>query len=459
MKIDWNKAYAILFNLLDNKDEKTYFKGPDFLDVLREYDYGIPSYYIYIDELKKQGKSTSRKNYYRDEFFKLNEPDRKSICSKFGDFFLDKNPESLLVSDYIEFFKGNEKKKAINYKVKALEKIYNIEPQIEFDNDSPKISIEKADSPKVFVTYSWDSSSHQEWVRGLVNTLRTTDGINATFDKHIIQQGTINLNRMMVDNIYENDFIVIVLTENYAKKANEELGGVGVESNYLMNILNDPKKKDKIIILNKHDGNSKSTIPNFLDGYNYIDISDEEFKTGYDKLVYQIHGIDQFEIPKLGKVRELAPKKAKGLKFKIDEIVTDNKSRIDIKLYEYIKDQVKQPIEYAYRFDFGSPHPRDTFLNLYKLEREFESPEFEFLDENLEKVKKILEKAINNFTGNIALETYPSDQRGFQEIPREWIFNAPDRFEDAQYKINLSSHEMYKTYCNFIRQCRKTFII
>ncbi len=314
MNIDWNKAYAKLFSLLDNKNEKTYFSGPEFLNILREYNYGIPSYHIYINELKNQDKSTSRKDYYRDEFFKLNENHRKSVCLELGDLFLEKNPESPLVKDYIEFFKGNKKIIATNSKLKQL-KEERIESKTELVNDSQKKTTEDSKSPKVFVTYSWDSPEHQEWVRVLVNTLRTKDGIDAMIDEHIMQRETVNLNKMMVDNIYKSDFVVIVLTENYARKANEGLGGVGFESTYLMDILNNPNEKDKIILLNRYNSDSKSAIPNFLNGYSYIDVSGEELEIGYNKLIHKIHKIDMNEIPKLEKKRKLQPRKAKSFDF------------------------------------------------------------------------------------------------------------------------------------------------
>lgn len=53
----------------------------------------------------------------------------------------------------------------------------------------------------------------------LVNTLRKDDGIEATLDKYILQDGTNNLNRMMVDNIHNYDYVVVVLTENYKRKS------------------------------------------------------------------------------------------------------------------------------------------------------------------------------------------------------------------------------------------------
>ncbi len=162
-------------------------------------------------------------------------------------------------------------------------------------------------SKKVFVTYSWDSEEHGTWVMQLVNTLRKDDGIEATLDKYILQDGTNNLNRMMVDNIHNYDYVVVVLTENYKERANNEMGGVGFESTMLMDIIKNPQERNKIIPLNRHNGNFDATIPNFLRGYNLIDVSDTKLEDGYNELVRKIKEVQKYKIPELGKGKEIKP--------------------------------------------------------------------------------------------------------------------------------------------------------
>ncbi len=162
-------------------------------------------------------------------------------------------------------------------------------------------------SKKVFVTYSWDSEEHEIWVMQLVNTLRKDDGIDATLDKYILQDGTNNLNRMMVDNIHSYDYIVVVLTENYKERANNEIGGVGFESTMLMDIIKNPQERNKIIPLNRHNGNFNATIPNFLRGYNLIDVSNAKLEEGYNELVRKIKEVPKYKIPELGKGKEINP--------------------------------------------------------------------------------------------------------------------------------------------------------
>ena len=96
--------------------------------------------------------------------------------------------------------------------------------------------------PNVFISYSWDDDLHKSWVVNLMNRLRE-EGVNAEIDRSITQQGTINLNRLMVEKVRDNDFIIVVLTENYKNRAESYQGGVGLETTLLQNeILNNTKK-------------------------------------------------------------------------------------------------------------------------------------------------------------------------------------------------------------------------
>ncbi|WP_121515136.1 toll/interleukin-1 receptor domain-containing protein [Petrotoga sp. HKA.pet.4.5] len=53
------------------------------------------------------------------------------------------------------------------------------------------------EKPTVFISYSWDSKEHQEWVKKLVDDL-SSKGIEVNFDQKETQRKTTNLYRMMI---------------------------------------------------------------------------------------------------------------------------------------------------------------------------------------------------------------------------------------------------------------------
>jgi len=154
-----------------------------------------------------------------------------------------------------------------------------------------------------FISYSWDSSLHQTWVANLANKLREKDGIDVNIDIFETSTQTVNLNTMMIKNIRDSDFIIIVLTENYVLKADSFQGGVGFETMLSLPILKE--NPDKLIFLTKEGFNA----PFHLKDYYLIDFSDEsKFDAKYDELVYRLRKIPLYIKAPLGKLRDLKPK-------------------------------------------------------------------------------------------------------------------------------------------------------
>ena len=153
---------------------------------------------------------------------------------------------------------------------------------------------------KIFVSYSWDSKDHQEWVAYLVRRLRE-EGYDARYDQYITSQNTINLNRMMVERIKNDDFVIVVVTENYTKKADEFIGGVGFESELLLSVINE--NKDKVIVVTKQLSANKK-VPFYLKGYHYLDFSNDNFETSLDDLIRRLQKIPKYDIGEIGEKKK-----------------------------------------------------------------------------------------------------------------------------------------------------------
>lgn len=89
---------------------------------------------------------------------------------------------------------------------------------------------QKASTPTIFVSYSWDSEEHRAWVANLASYLRKA-GANVLFDESI-KLGQ-RLPKFMEQSIAEADYVVVVCTESYKVKADERIGGVGYENNII----------------------------------------------------------------------------------------------------------------------------------------------------------------------------------------------------------------------------------
>ena len=73
-----------------------------------------------------------------------------------------------------------------------------------------------SDRPVVFISYSWDSEDHQDWVAKLAEDL-TDAGIYVLFDQYV-EDGTI-LPAFMDFGIERADKVIVIGTETYKQKS------------------------------------------------------------------------------------------------------------------------------------------------------------------------------------------------------------------------------------------------
>ncbi len=93
--------------------------------------------------------------------------------------------------------------------------------------------------------------------------------------------------------------ILCICSDNYAKKANEQLGGVGYEKGIMAANMLEGNASKYIPIKRDLEGND---MPNFLKGKKYIDFSDDnKYKEPLRELTARIYGKDVGKKPPLGK--------------------------------------------------------------------------------------------------------------------------------------------------------------
>jgi hypothetical protein len=159
-----------------------------------------------------------------------------------------------------------------------------------------------------FVSYSWDGESHKRWVLELTNGLRRK-GIAAELDLFITQSGTVNLNQMMIKKLRDSDFIIVVLTESYADKADGFKGGVGYETLLSLPLLQE--HPEKLIFITKHRGDFKAVFPFHLRGYYAIDFSDDaNYNEAFEELLHRIYNVPLYEMEPIGEIPDLKPRSA-----------------------------------------------------------------------------------------------------------------------------------------------------
>ena len=160
---------------------------------------------------------------------------------------------------------------------------------------------------KVFISYSWDNESHQNWVVELANSLRES-GIDANVDVFYVHGETTNLNKMMVKEISTSGHVIVVLTEEYKNKVVNWNGGVGFESELLLPAISGQVDNNKLIFIMRHKGDYKIVFPPQYIGYYAIDFSDEDrFSIKLKELLHRIYQEPLYRKNELGVKPDLKP--------------------------------------------------------------------------------------------------------------------------------------------------------
>lgn len=150
--------------------------------------------------------------------------------------------------------------------------------------------------PKVFISYSWSSPEHQEWVLDLARTLHD-DNVDVVIDKWNLREGQSVIDfmeSMVVDPSI--DKIIMVIDSQYQVKADSRNGGVGTESTILSNVMYNKKSTNNIVAVIAETG---ARPPVFYSGRVFIDLcSEEKYAENYEDLVRWIYGKFKHERPK-----------------------------------------------------------------------------------------------------------------------------------------------------------------
>jgi len=141
--------------------------------------------------------------------------------------------------------------------------------------------------PTAFISYSWDSAPHREWVARLATRLRE-DGVAVTLDRWAAVPGD-QLPEFMNRAIRENEFVLIVCTPAYRKKSETGKGGVAYEGDIISAEIMHTRNHRKFIPVLR-DGEWADAAPATLLGKYYIDFRDDPYaETSYEELLATLH--------------------------------------------------------------------------------------------------------------------------------------------------------------------------
>lgn len=159
---------------------------------------------------------------------------------------------------------------------------------------------------KTFLSYSWTSDEHEQWVLDLASRL-TQDGVRVIFDKWDLQVGhdaTVFMEQMVTDP--EVTKVLMVCDRAYTEKANGREGGVGKEAQILTAEIYRKAAQDKYaaLITERNDA-GEAYVPTYYGGRQYIDFTENERQDErYQELLRWIYDKPKHVRPRQGRIPE-----------------------------------------------------------------------------------------------------------------------------------------------------------
>ncbi|MGK3128419.1 TIR domain-containing protein [Pantoea sp. C8B4] len=157
--------------------------------------------------------------------------------------------------------------------------------------------------PKVFISYSWSSKTHQQHIKDIADRL-AADGVESVVDIFDLNEGDDKyhyMERMVQDSSVTH--VLVICDQKYSEKADARKDGVGVESMIISQEIYSKVSQSKFIplIFEYKDGGEPYT-PTFLKSRIYIDFSTPEKENdNWERLIRVLFGQPEFTRPKLGK--------------------------------------------------------------------------------------------------------------------------------------------------------------
>jgi len=156
--------------------------------------------------------------------------------------------------------------------------------------------------PRVFVSYSWTTDEHVDWVVGLAQRLKS-NGVDVILDQWHLKHGHDKyafMEKMVTDPTVTR--VLCICDKAYAEKANARKGGVGTESQIISKEIYEKVEQEKFLpLVRVRDADGKEYVPVFFGSRIYLDFSnDDDFERSYDILLRNLFEKPSRAEPPLG---------------------------------------------------------------------------------------------------------------------------------------------------------------
>ncbi len=171
-----------------------------------------------------------------------------------------------------------------------------------------KLTAATSERPIAFISYSWDSKEHQDWVLKLADDLMQEYSVEVILDQNELQAGK-DLAYFMESSMERASKVLLILTPNYKLKAEGRAGGAGYEYSMISQGLFEVQASNNKFIPVLRTGALSTSSPGYVKSKVYQDMSnDGEYDVSLYKLAQVIWNKPPRIKPELGPIPDFKNK-------------------------------------------------------------------------------------------------------------------------------------------------------
>lgn len=158
-------------------------------------------------------------------------------------------------------------------------------------------------SPRLFISYSWSTAEHEQWVIDLATEL-VSNGVDVILDKWALREGhdTIAfMEKMVTDPTIKK--VILVCDQAYVAKTDGRAGGVGTEAQIISAEVYAKESQEKFVaVIAEKDSTGKPYLPTYYKSRIYVDLSESDrYSENFEKLLRWIFDKPLNVRPEIGK--------------------------------------------------------------------------------------------------------------------------------------------------------------
>ena len=150
-----------------------------------------------------------------------------------------------------------------------------------------------------FISYSWDSDEHKNWVRRFADEL-LNNGVAVTLDQYDLVIGQDRF-KFMEQSISDADVVLCICTSAYVERANDREKGVGVETMLITPKFFSENPEKQVIPIVRRSDEQQPLTPDYMSSQIFLDFrNDSEFAERMDELLRHVFNKPKHVKPKVG---------------------------------------------------------------------------------------------------------------------------------------------------------------